>query len=347
MNDNDLQSVMATVHLDQVHSNPDRAVGGTGLGLVICKALCESMGGKIDCRSAPGQGTTVRFSVLVGVDSPTSTVSLSGDKSCEAAALAGMLDDGAPRLSTGSNRFRSPVDSSAGFAEQGDKIQRTRAPGMSSGSEWRYKEVETVKAPLQHVGKESGTSLGLQPPQKGQRLYLKQSPQWQPQWQPQQLQQQQQYEHQSRRVSPKAHSRSSVVKKNRHGWDSRAGHTVSVTAIAAPSTSESRSDDNIAGCHHHHLPIQTDPREKQASFNKTVVDTDGNRLGKEAAVVVAEITPFGSAQVVRRQPRFLVVDDQRINRLLVRKMLKGLDAHVREEEDGAKVHAPFRVRASV
>lgn len=45
----------------QVHSRTD--VGGTGLGLTICKKLCGLMGGEIVCSSAIGVGTTVTFTV--------------------------------------------------------------------------------------------------------------------------------------------------------------------------------------------------------------------------------------------------------------------------------------------
>lgn len=304
---------MATLHLNQVHSNPDRAVSGTGLGLVICKALCESMGGKIDCRSAPGQGTTVRFSVLVGVDSPASIISSSGDDSCKTAAWAGLFNDGAPRRGTHFNRFRAPVASSA---KQGNK---TTAPDISS----------KIKALLQQR---------LQPTRKERQLYLKQLPQC---------------HHHPRRVSPKAYSRSSVVEKNRHGRPSREGHAFFATTTTASPSSKSSFDGSTdlaewahAGFHQHHL--WTDPRERKAPFDKTVVDADGNCLGRDATVVGAEVTnPFGSAQVIQRQPRFLVVDDQRVNRLLVRKMLKSLGAHVREEEDGARVRAPFHIRLSM
>lgn len=44
-------------------TDPSRRVGGSSLGLSICKSIVEAHGGHIELTSTPGQGTRVTFTV--------------------------------------------------------------------------------------------------------------------------------------------------------------------------------------------------------------------------------------------------------------------------------------------
>lgn len=52
----------------QADASTTREYGGTGLGLSISQNYVELMGGKVDIRSAPGKGTTIKMTIPLSVD---------------------------------------------------------------------------------------------------------------------------------------------------------------------------------------------------------------------------------------------------------------------------------------
>lgn len=68
----------------QADSSTTRKYGGTGLGLTISKRLCQAMGGEIDVRSVPNEGSTFHFTVkfelakVPGVAQPLDMSALAG-----------------------------------------------------------------------------------------------------------------------------------------------------------------------------------------------------------------------------------------------------------------------------
>ena len=50
---------------EQVENQHSKTTQGTGLGLALTKSLVEMHGGALEMQSAPGEGTTVSFSLPV------------------------------------------------------------------------------------------------------------------------------------------------------------------------------------------------------------------------------------------------------------------------------------------
>lgn len=293
----------------QVHSAVDRGVGGTGLGLAISKSLCESMGGRIGVRSIPGQGSTFHFSVLVGTlasANATSTDDRNGPTPADAPTndLQSSQDGTIPNLSSASTVLPSSL------------AAQIPSPGLGNAS------ARARAAP--RISQEWGLAAGL----RGDSLS-------------------------GRNDSGPArrHSRYGDAQEEWLGEQTGAADA-SIAGLNAVTAAASTDD-------HHQFPTQSEPQRSETATAPGVA-ADGGHSGEQnvpsgvlhcehlwaRAVEAARASGGGAlsppasmsagAGGVSR-PRILVVDDQRVNRMLVRRMLQSLDVDVELKVDGAKV----------
>jgi len=112
----------------QADASATRTHGGSGLGLAISSQLVEHMGGEIQVESAPGEGTTVRFTVRIADPSPphplpaelsTAQILLTPSRSTTITAVADQL-----RRWGGTMVWTASIDRLKVVVEQGRKIGR-------------------------------------------------------------------------------------------------------------------------------------------------------------------------------------------------------------------------------
>lgn len=67
----------------QANTSTTRLYGGTGLGLAICRSLAEALGGEVQVKSAPGEGSTFTLRLYQPIDTQAEMVAEPGGSSSE------------------------------------------------------------------------------------------------------------------------------------------------------------------------------------------------------------------------------------------------------------------------
>ena len=282
-----------------MHRDPSRVAGGSGLGLAISKSLCESMGGMLGCRSEAGRGSTFFFSVLVGV-------SAVGVEREDVNDLPG--DDSRPT--------EGVVVEPRKDEEQAEAI--VDGPDGPQRSTWEW---NLTAGKRKDVVAGYGASGGIDHHDAGSERRLRRRS--------------------TRRVN--GEDEMDVVELNEsrdgsvRGKGSRAivssshpdvGTSLQAAAAAAVAAPVTWSDDS-----------RKEPSSSAIAEDAWLASGERHAYREERKESGPEYLKSNlTAAVHGRCPRFLVVDDIRVNRLLVQKMLTTLNSEVEVElaENGAE-----------
>jgi len=110
----------------QADASTTRKYGGTGLGLTICKRLCDAMGGEIWLESEPGVGTEFFFTVRMGIQANPMPRRIVNEQELTGLSVLVVDDNNTAReiLSDMAKNFGMEVDTARGGVEALEAIKK-------------------------------------------------------------------------------------------------------------------------------------------------------------------------------------------------------------------------------